>query len=234
MTLSPAQIYGGISQLGASAKAQAVTPWWLAGGVSPANVVAAYQPKGAASLAASYINLANPGAFDAVPVAVPGWSAAAGWIFTSAQAVSTVPVISGESGAKIYTMIIQFTNSQNAFNRHLFGARTGAAATNVNVSQVNAASADLVNANRNVATSRRNNGSYAIAGFSMYADGVFLGDAPFATTTATTPALFVGASNDGAGGLFNPMTVNISAFAVYDTKLTAPQVAAISAAMSAL
>lgn len=48
MTLFGSRIYGGMGQLGASAKVTAVEPWWLSGGVAAANCVAAYQPKGAA------------------------------------------------------------------------------------------------------------------------------------------------------------------------------------------
>src|SRR4030042_266315 len=56
--------------------------WWLAGGISAANCLAAYQPKGAASYAASKVNLANPGTYDAVDgVAFPTWAAATGWTF---------------------------------------------------------------------------------------------------------------------------------------------------------
>ncbi len=40
-------------------------PWWLAGGIPAENCIAAYQPKGAASYAASKVNLANPGTYDA-------------------------------------------------------------------------------------------------------------------------------------------------------------------------
>src|SRR5574338_141498 len=72
------QIYGGITQLGAGAQA-ATAPWWLSGGVSPPDVVAAYQPKGAANLAESYINLANPGTYNASPAVSPGWSSLTGW-----------------------------------------------------------------------------------------------------------------------------------------------------------
>jgi len=44
--------------------ASGVEPWWLSGGIAAANCVAAYQPKGAASLEASYVNLANPGTYN--------------------------------------------------------------------------------------------------------------------------------------------------------------------------
>jgi len=53
--------------------------WWLAGGIHPSQVVAAYQPKGAVSLEASYVNLANPGTNDATVGVAPTLND--GWVF---------------------------------------------------------------------------------------------------------------------------------------------------------
>jgi len=54
-------------------------PWYLAGGVSSANCVAAYCPLGAASQAASYINLANPGTYDLTASGSITWATEDGW-----------------------------------------------------------------------------------------------------------------------------------------------------------
>lgn len=57
----------------------AASSWWLAGGIDPANCVAAYQAKGAASLEASYTDLSGnshtitPGATE------PSWDTDEGW-----------------------------------------------------------------------------------------------------------------------------------------------------------
>lgn len=52
--------------------------WWdLYGTIT--NCVWAYQPKGAASYAASKVNLANPGTYDATEVIQPPWSSDKGW-----------------------------------------------------------------------------------------------------------------------------------------------------------
>jgi hypothetical protein len=56
-------------------------PWYLTGGIAPADVVVAYKPIGAASLAASLTNLAHPGTNNADYVTPPTWSAANGWVF---------------------------------------------------------------------------------------------------------------------------------------------------------
>lgn len=62
-------------------------PWWLSGGIAAVNCIAAYTPKGAVSLAASYDNNAAPGnglpdgTYDAMVVQgrTPAWSAVRGW-----------------------------------------------------------------------------------------------------------------------------------------------------------
>lgn len=67
-----------------------VTPWWLAGGISPANCVAAYQAKGAVSYAASKVNLANPGTYDAMDgTSAPPWDSTNGWVGNNAGYLDT-------------------------------------------------------------------------------------------------------------------------------------------------
>ena len=50
--------------------------WYLAGGISASACVAAYQPKGSTSLAASYTNLNSPGTYNAAPGVAPTWAVA--------------------------------------------------------------------------------------------------------------------------------------------------------------
>ncbi len=62
-------------------------------------LVAWYQPKGAASLAASYVNLANPGTYDAAPVAgAPAFDALIGWTFDGTNPLDTgITPVSGNA-----------------------------------------------------------------------------------------------------------------------------------------
>ena len=61
--------------------------WWLAGGISAADVAGVWQPKGAASLAASYLRLAGDKGYANIDPAVvgsgvaPGFDTASGWIY---------------------------------------------------------------------------------------------------------------------------------------------------------
>lgn len=85
----------------------AAASWWLSGGISAANCVAAYQPKGAASLAASYINLANSGTNNAAPVVAPTWNATDGWVGNGTTQYLTTGVIPGAT----YSMIVRYSNA---------------------------------------------------------------------------------------------------------------------------
>lgn len=62
--------------------AKAGGDWWLAGGIDPADCVAAYRAKGAASYAASLIDLSGNGN-NAIEVdgSSPGWDSSDGWSF---------------------------------------------------------------------------------------------------------------------------------------------------------
>jgi hypothetical protein len=66
--------------------------WWQVAG---ATCIAAYQPKGAADLATSYVNLANPGTYNATwSGASPSWTVGDGWQCSVANYLRTgvVPV----------------------------------------------------------------------------------------------------------------------------------------------
>lgn len=84
----------------------AVNQWWLSGGIAAANCIAAYQAKGAASYAASLVNLANPGTYNATEGTAPDWAAGTGWTFngTTQFLISSVKVGSGYSFAIRYSI----------------------------------------------------------------------------------------------------------------------------------
>lgn len=63
-------------------------PDWLPPGLPPSAAIAVYIPKGAASLADSYIDLTGNGN-DAYPGVAPGWNAGDGWIFTDTKYLET-------------------------------------------------------------------------------------------------------------------------------------------------
>lgn len=92
----------------ATAGAAAAPPWWTAGGTIPAaNCIAAYQPCGAASLTASYVNLANPGTYNAAPGTAPSWTAIGGWRFVAGTSAFLTTGITPGQG---WSMAVQYAN----------------------------------------------------------------------------------------------------------------------------
>jgi hypothetical protein len=84
--------------------------WWVVAGKT---CVAAYAPKGAASQAASYVNLANPGTYDAAPGTAPTFDTATGWTFNGSSQYLTTGV--SPSGDQTWSMFIRLSNMTNQF-----------------------------------------------------------------------------------------------------------------------
>lgn len=97
-------IPGGIMQVQTyaprSAAAAGLADWWTVSGVT---CVVAYQPKGAASYAASLSNLANPGTYDAFAGSAPEWDAGVGWTFDSKY------LRTGMTPGATYSLIVNYT-----------------------------------------------------------------------------------------------------------------------------
>lgn len=89
--------------------ATTATTWYLAGGIDAANCVAAYQPKGAASHALSYVNLANPGTYDAAPGTAPTWDQATGWIFNGTSQYLTTGIVPATD--QTWSAVVKFSDS---------------------------------------------------------------------------------------------------------------------------
>lgn len=204
--------------------------WWLAGGVSAANCVAAYQPKGALSLATSYVNLANPGTYDAAPGTAPTFAAATGWTFNGSSQYLTTGIT--PTNNQTWSAIVRCSDVTATTGRWLFGYYEGAGklfgiipvhATGPSVSYLNGGELKVAPS--------ASSGVLAVAGAVGYRDGA----AESGTIPAGSGALaavFIGANNNGAANAW--INGKIQAFAIYNAVLTPAQVAAISAAMAAL
>lgn len=208
----------------------AATPWWLSGGIAAANCVAAYTPKGAASLVASYDNNAAPGngladgTYDAAPGVAPTWGAATGWTFNGTDMYLTTGVVPASG----WSMIVRF--SDVAVNsRWLMGSE----APQFYLAS-NWAGGVLYGANgigfRNPGIA---SGVIAIAGQQPYRNGATDGATVGAGGWATVRPIAIGALNSN-GAIVYYVNGKIQAAAIYNATLTAPQVAAVSTAMMAL
>ena len=210
----------------------AVNPWWDPAGEGLC-IWAAYQPKGAASLAASYTDLSGNGN-NTGPGTAPTWDAVNGWKFqdASAQYLITTFVPANDQSQ---TMLVQFT-SATSLNDYLAGSwelatgdkfvvrpRVGGDAFN-----------SAMNGNGEVFTLPKiTAGNLGVAGSQGYVDGGAQGGALGAWTGASASAVWIGCANrSGAGN--GHVSAYIQALALYDCVLTAPQVAAVRVRMAAL
>lgn len=203
-------------------------PWWPVAGKT---CVAAYQPKGAASLAASYVNLANPGTYDAAPGVAPTWASATGWTFNGSTQYLTTGVVPTNNQA--WSMLVRFSNRTNVGSlSRLLGdtstyPRFGFYQDASNVYYYNsdvAAKAPAMSA-----------GVVAVVGNNGYRDGVSEALA-IGTKSGSflSGGLTLGCSRDGASSYTQYIAANIQAVAIYSATLTAGEVATVSAAMAAL
>lgn len=195
-------------------------PWYLSGGVAPAACIAVYKPVGAASYAASKVNLINPGTYNAVDgTAYPTWDATNGWTFVSAnsQYLDTTIV----PATNIYSIGVRFSASSNT---HLCSAYT-AASRNIQITR------DSFNY-PNGQTGSLASGVKFLTPVDGYHNGAALGLSFTGWTSTNTRSFFVGARNIGTPDGYLQGT--IKALVIYNTTLTPAQVLAISTAMAAL
>jgi len=210
-----------------SQAAEVASSWWLSGGIDAANCVAAYQPKGAASYAASKVNLANPGMYDATEGTAPDWDSTNGWKGNGTSQYLYV----GVTPLSSWTIAIRFSNRGNR-NEYYYSSG------NINLQHV-------------TVPNLRNYWGNA-SGISY-----FQGTTPNGTLITTVisanryarlndiaPKIDSGTDKigNGSGDLFilskNATTgfaqIYIQAFAVYNVNFTAAQVTALTTAMNAL
>lgn len=198
-------------------------PAWATAGGAP-RPIACYQAKGAASLAASYINLANPGTYDAAPGVAPAWDAASGWTFAATYLLTGII----PSGAG-WSMIIRFSDCTP--NGVLAGTR-GDPRMYIYPASWTSFQFGYGDGTYTYGTAPAA-GVAAIAGANFYLDGALLSAISFTWTGAPSYGIAI-------GGLMRTGTVDtkanakIQALAIYNATLSAAQVAAISAAMAAL
>ena len=214
LTAGPSRFLGG-----------SAAPWWQVAG---ATCVAAYQPKGAADLATSYVNLANPGTYNAAPGVAPTL-VASGWVFNGI----TQWLTSGVLSAANMSVFVRFSNA------------TGATKCAIGSQDVNSHGILLLPRNGGQtghflcygATSQQpapalSSGVLAVAGVNGYLDGVSQTSA-LGNVIANPKTIYIGAMNNN-GGVAWHFIGNIQAAVIYSTVLTAGDVAALTARMQAL
>jgi hypothetical protein len=230
-----------VGRLNQRVGAVAVIPWYLSGGIDPANCIAAYQPKGAADLAASYLNLAGSSAYNAAAGNAPDWDATNGWKFNGSNnfLVTGLFPASGNS-----TIIIRFVDNNPTGDTYFLGAWDNVSGTvndkffgirstiqrNIFFYSGIGEAGGYINDNSFTV----NNGVLAIAGVKGGYNGSFI------AMTITTPysgannrELVIGARNvNGVAGGF--ATINVQALAYYDIAIDETGFGLLTTAMNLL
>jgi hypothetical protein len=213
-----------VAAMSGSLTSQNYTNAWWAGGGSSAGNIRAYQPIGAASLAASYVNLKNPGTGNAAPGTAPTWDATNGWKFAAASSQYL------NTGARALiannSMFIRFSNVST-------GDISSIASGTYLRAYVAAGSLWYFGQGdqQSIATAATA-GVLAVVGPSGFKDGVKQG---ITLTNALVPTgldILIGCMNNGAPTAFN--NVYIQAWALYNVTVSDAQAAMISTAMANL
>lgn len=205
--------------------------WYLAGGIARADCQAAYQPLGAASLLASYRNLAQPGSYDAVPVVQPAWSAYTGWEFFGIEALDTGLTPDNDQS---WTMVIRFSGAGVPAFAALAGVAGGSFGFQIQPHRPSSGQISAYNgAELVIAGAAEVEGSLAVVGNQIYQDGDALAGT-IAAHAGTFVSIYIGAVHltpglgGGAGG---QVVAEIQAMAIYNRVLTALELGLLVAAM---
>lgn len=216
--------YGALSQVAAA------TPWYLSGG-APTPIVA-YQPKGAASLAASYVNLVNPGTLDAAPGTAPTWDATNGWIFNGTTQYLTTGDAPSAAGSVI---IVKFTGAVGT-TICILGRGTGN--SSIAILPNNGGVVDYRYGAFGAGGTKTPNlttGTLAVSPTNGYRNGTAEGITVGAWSGSSAQPIFIGARNNGSGVAQLFFAGNVQAYVRYSTNTgEGTWVPAVSAAMAAL
>ena len=236
----PSAVYGSVGQITNTLIYS--SNWWEAGGAT--GTVAAYAAKGAASYAASKINLANPGTYGLVEFGAGtnnvAWSATRGWWFPGWKTSDNKALDTGifpEIG--VWTVICSVANCADPPPN--FSAAFGAAVAGFKYLIVALQTPFVGKGVRYYApggvTVLENISSaavYTVAGRVGYKNGVAVAW-PTGTSAAASLSLKLGGYQEpGDTDIRGPFYADIRALSVYNNTLSAAQVAAVSAAMAAL
>jgi hypothetical protein len=203
--------------------AAASAGWWVVPGKT---CVAAYQPKGAADLATSYVNLANPGTNNAAPGVAPTFNAATGWEFNM---VLSQYLTSGIVGGNSFSTFVRFSDGTTGA---LFG-EYNPGKTNLNIYHNFGGRSYFRDGGSFDQAVTYANGVLGVTPVSAYANGAWVGNLVGSLAGVTAGVISIGCLNNN-GTQQNFLAGKIQAFAIYSATLTNGEVVTLSAAMAAL
>jgi len=208
---------------------KAENPWWDPNGEG-LSVWAAYQPKGAASLADSYTDLSG-NSHDAGVGVAPTWDAANGWILNgSTQYLTTTFVPQND---QTQSVLVQYTNYSDAGTSYwLAGVRCGTDRTFGFIPNDGSNRVQYYNGQELKTFPLLVSGNVGIAGNTAYRNGTAESGTMGAWGGISDETFAIGCRGGSTPSLFGASY--IQALAIYNTTLTAPQMSAIATRMAAL
>jgi len=202
-------------------------PWWDPNAEN-LSVWAAYQPEGAASFAASLLDLSGNGnnATDPGGANTPAWDTVNGWKPVGGQYLITAFTPQNDQSQ---TILIKFSN-YTAGNTWIAGVSSGANCVFA-IAPAYAGAIRYYNGQLLAPSLAVVAATLGVAGSQGYRNGVADGGAIGAWAGASGFPLWLLALNN-LGVLAGGCTAYIQRVAIYDTVLTAPQMAAVTAGMA--
>jgi len=203
--------------------------WWnLFGAIPTANCLAAYQPKGAASLSASYVNLTGTTAYNLTTTSAPDWDATNGWKKNSDLNFLDTAVVPSSG----WSMIIRFTNHANT---GAYSYICGESTANANIAmspKENTSNRGFYNSGGIAISGALTSGVMAVAGLKGYTNGSVEAGSCAAWSTTTTKTIYILGAN-GLLGVNAPDAAYVQAFVIYNNDQAA-NMAALYTAIAAL
>lgn len=213
---------------------RAAADWWQVAGQT---CVAAYKAVGALDLATSYVNLANPGTYDAAPGTAPTLGAA-GWVFDGSTQYLTTGIVPANNQQWSILARIDLTLPNVVDYRSPIGcASNGPTYFGFEITSTYNRTY-FSNGNYGSIAPAFGSGILCMAGLAFYVDGVLKGNLG---TSAGTPSheLFIGAYNN-LGTPIEFWLGTIATIAIYKptepstTPMSAAEVASLTTRMAAL
>jgi hypothetical protein len=208
----------------------AAIPWYLSGGIAAASCKAAYQAKGAASLAASYINLKSPGTYNCTPGVAPTWNTADGWVADGTKYLDT-GISSPHNG---WSMLVRFSNSVTAGSNQAVCGDINSSGKYFILEPRTSGIFYFYGDNYKSSTPITygvigicGNVGYKNGNIDVTSIGTYLG-------TGTNVNIYILAYNSSPGVASSHFIGNVQAVSIYSVTLTAPQVSAVTNAMNLL
>lgn len=197
-------------------------PWWLAGGIDPADCVAAYQAKGAADLAASYVNLTGDATYNIIAGNAPAWTTENGWYGDGTKYLRT-GIIPGYN----WTTIVRYKDRPTGKRPAFYGCTPFYLIRESGVIEYYVGGIGLPSAAPSGTA-----GTYGVRDSKGYKDGVYDGVTITGTSNATVEMYILAWNNNGT--LAGQLIGYVMALATYNTVLSEAQYLAVHNEMMAL